>query len=243
MRGKADIVLGRVPVLACLQAGRRMPRRLYVQQGAKGLEKLMRAAPPIPVERRDKNALDKLSRGVLHQGVILEADPLPLLDEKALMPVVTAPNAFVVVLDGVEDPHNFGAIVRSAAACGASAVVFGKDRSAPLSPAMTKAAAGGVEHVPMAQVPNLVRVLGRLQEAGFWFAVLDAGGDRLLWEADLTGRVGLVIGSEGKGVRRLLRQRCDMGVRIPIRGAITSLNASVSAGIALVECLRQRHNT
>ncbi|HNT89685.1 MAG TPA: 23S rRNA (guanosine(2251)-2'-O)-methyltransferase RlmB, partial [Candidatus Hydrogenedentes bacterium] len=158
---------------------------------------------------------------------------------KAALAAATAESLFVA-LDGIEDPQNFGAIVRSASACGAGAVLFTKDRAAPISPAMVKAAAGAVEHVPLVRVTNLARAIEQMQQAGFWAAALDAAGDKLLWDVDLTGKTLLIIGGEGKGVRRLVRERCDHVVRIPISGLITSLNASVSAGIALAECLRQR---
>jgi len=146
----------------------------------------------------------------------------------------------VVALDGVEDPHNFGAIVRSAAACGACAVLFGKDRAAPISAVSVKSAAGGMEYVDLVQATNLVRSLDALKKAGCWIAALDAEAPQDLWDADLTGRIVLVIGSEGKGIRRLVNEHCDLHLRIPLRGPITSLNASVSAAIALAECLRQR---
>ena len=240
MTARWETVLGRVPVLECLRTGKRAVRRLHVQAGATGLEAIVRAAGALPVETCDKRELDRLARGVLHQGVVLEAAPLPVLDVRGFLAKAPEDDAVAVVLDGVEDPHNFGAIVRSAAACGACAALFAMDRSAPLSPAMVKAAAGGVEYLDLVRVPNLVRAIGELQEAGFRFAVLDARAPANLWDADLTGRVGLVIGSEGKGVRRLVRARCDLALRIPLAGPISSLNASVSAAAALVECLRQR---
>jgi len=143
----------------------------------------------------------------------------------------------------VQDPHNLGAVVRSAAACGAAGVLFAKDRSAPLSPAAVKAAAGAMEYVDLVQATNLARALGVLKKAGFWVAGLEAEGAKVLWDADLGGRMALVVGSEGKGIRRLVREQCDLLVRIPLTGPITSLNASVSAGIALAECVRQRRGT
>ncbi len=181
-----------------------------------------------------------MAKGATHQGVVLEADPIPRVALEAWLAQSLAPDAVIVILDGVEDPHNFGAIVRSASACGASAVMFGKDRSAPLSAAATKSAAGAMEYIDLIEVTNLVRAVEALKKAGFWIAGLDANADKDLWDADLTGKVGLVIGSEGKGVRRLVAKQCDFHLRIPLTGPITSLNASVSAAIALAECLRQR---
>ena len=194
----------------------------------------------VPVQYLARAELDRLAQGQTHQGAVLEADPLPVLTPANWAPEALSADALLVLLDGVEDPHNFGAIIRSAAACGAAAVVFPQDRAAPLSPAAVKAAAGGAEYVPLVRVPNLVRTVDTLKQSNYWVYGLDAAGETLLWQADLRRRVALVIGSEGKGMRRLVRDRCDALLRIPLSGPITSLNASVSAAIALAEALRQR---
>lgn len=233
-------IAGRIPVLESLRAGKRRARRLFLQSGAKELDAIRAAAAGVPVEERSRGELDLLVGGVLHQGVVLDADPLPLLDMKAWLARVNARDATAVVLDGVEDPHNFGAIVRSAAAMGAAGVVFAKRRAAPLSPAALKSAAGAMEHIDLVEVVNLVRALEQLKADGFWLAALDADAPQTLWEADLSGRLALVIGSEGRGIRPLVARTCDFQVRIPLAGAITSLNASVSAAVALAECLRRR---
>ncbi len=233
-------VVGRIPVLECLRAKRRAAQRLHILRQAKGLEPVLAAAEGISVEECSKQDLNRLSGGVVHQGVVLEAAPLPIPRLEDWLANGLPQNALVVVLDQVEDPHNFGAIVRSAAACGARAVFFGKDRAAPISPASLKSAAGAMEHIDLLRASNLVRGLDVLRNAGCWAAALDAAAPQDLWEADLTGPTALVIGSEGKGLRRLVRQHCDLALRIPLVGAISSLNASVSAGIALAECLRQR---
>jgi len=233
-------VIGRIPVLECLRAKKRPARRLFLLRGGKGLESIRRAANQIPVEDCSRSDFDDLPKGANHQGVVLEDAPIPrvTLDEWLTWPISS--DAVVVVLDGVEDPHNFGAIVRSAAACGANGIVFGKDRSAPLSAVTMKSAAGAVEYIDLIEVTNLVRAVDALKQAGFWIARLDAQADQDLWDADLQGRVGLVIGSEGKGVRRLVAKHCDLPLRIPLTAPITSLNASVSAAVTLAECLRQR---
>ncbi len=236
----SDRVVGRIPVLECLRTRKRAARKLFLLESAKGVRAIREAAARIPVEECARRDLDDLADGVVHQGVVLEADPLPVVPLADWVKRTLPSDAVVAILDGIEDPHNFGAIVRSAAACGACAVVFAKDRAAPISPASVKSAAGAMEHVDLVRAGNLARGLDMLKTAGFWIAGLEADAPQLIWEADLTGRVGLVIGGEGKGVRRLVRERCDFLVRIPLSGAITSLNASVSAGIALAECLRQR---
>lgn len=235
-----DRVVGRIPVLECLRAGKRTARRLFVLRGAKDLDDIRAAAQGVPIEESDRNRLDQLSGGVVHQGVVLEADLLPLLDAGRWAKEDFADQAVVIILDGVEDPHNFGAIVRSAAACGANAVVFGKDRSAPLSSAAMKSAAGAMEYIDLVQATNISRTIDDLKKVGFWIAGLDADGEKTIWQADLKGRIALVVGSEGKGIRRLVREHCDFHLRIPLSGPITSLNASVSAAIAIAECLRQR---
>jgi len=227
-------------VLEALRAKRRRARRLYLQRGSKGLDESRRAAGTLPCEEAGRTDLDRLSGGVLHQGVVLEADPLPVLSPEAWLDRNPGPDAMVVMLDEIEDPQNFGAIVRTAAACGAAAVVFGKHRSAPLSPAAVKSAAGAMEYIDLVQATNLVRALGQLKDAGFWAAGLDGHGPTALWDAKLTGRIVLIVGSEGRGLRRLTRDHCDLLVRIPVAGPITTLNASVSAAIALAECCRQR---
>lgn len=237
---KSDYVYGKIPVLECLRAGKRPPQKIYFLRGAKGLEEIQHAASGVPAKVCSRGDLDELTQGSLHQGVLLEAGPLPIREASEWLVSVPAKDAIVVLLDGIEDPHNFGAIVRSAAACGACGVVFTKDRAAPLSPAAVKSAAGGVEYVDLIQATNLVQTIDMLKKDGFWIAGLDPDSEQLLWDVDLRGRVGLVVGSEGRGMRRLVREHCDHLLRIPLKGPITSLNASVTAGVALAECLRQR---
>lgn len=233
-------IAGRIPVFESLRAHRRKARRLFILTGARGMDDILAAAAGVPVEERPRHELDQLSGGVVHQGVVLEAAPLPVYEVEDWLDTPLPENTIAVVLDEVEDPHNFGAIVRSASACGACAAVFGRRRSAPVSTAAVKSAAGAMEYIDLVQATNLVRALDRMKEAGFWVAALDAAAERDLWDADLTGRIALVVGSEGRGVRRLVSEHCDLHLRIPLTGPITSLNASVSASIALAECVRQR---
>lgn len=235
-----DWIPGRIPALECLRARKRKPHRLLLLQGAKGLETLREAADGVPIVERSRAELDQVMPDALHQGVLLQAEPLPVESADAWTRAEFPADCVIVALDGVEDPHNFGAIVRSAAACGARAVLFGKDRAAPISPVSVKSAAGGMEYVDLVQASNLVRSLEALKEAGFWVAALDAQAPQTIWDADLKGRIVLLIGGEGKGIRRLPLERCDFHLSIPLGGPITSLNASVSAAIALAECKRQR---
>ncbi|HOT50543.1 MAG TPA: 23S rRNA (guanosine(2251)-2'-O)-methyltransferase RlmB [Candidatus Hydrogenedentes bacterium] len=233
-------VPGRIPVLECLRAGKRKAHRLKLAKEAAGLEAIRALAAGIPVETCPRAELDRILPDSVHQGVLLQADPLPIWRAETWIERPVPSDAILVALDGVVDPRNFGAIVRSAAACGACGVLFAKDRSAPVSPVAVKSAAGGMEHLDLVEAANLVRALDLLKKAGWWAAVLESDAPTPIWKADLTGRIVLIIGGEGKGVRRLVRQQADFQLRIPLPGKIGNLNASVSAGIALAECLRQR---
>jgi len=234
-----EIIAGRLPALVCLQTGRRIPEQLYLCGQPREFEELLACAGKVPVQYTDHKHLDTLSFGVKHQGVVLRARPLPIFTVEDWMHRHPDSSQVLMVLDGIEDPQNFGAIVRSAAACGASGVLFGKDRSSPITTAAMKAATGGMECVDLVQTTNLVRALEYLKENGFWITALDADAEKTIWDADFTGRLAIIIGSEGSGIRRLVREHADFMVSIPLDGIVSSLNASVSAGIALAEWLRQ----
>jgi 23S rRNA (guanosine2251-2'-O)-methyltransferase len=188
------------------------------------------------------DALDAATGGAAHQGVLAEVRPSAPLDENSLLDLLTSlpVPALVLVLDGVSDPHNLGACLRTADAAGATAVVAPRDRAAGLTPVVRKVAAGAAETVPFAQVTNLARSLRDMKEAGLWIAGAAEDGEKELFDADLTGPLALVMGSEGKGLRRLTRECCDFRLRLPMRGAVASLNVSVAAGVALYEAVRQR---
>ncbi len=187
-------------------------------------------------------ALDQESGGAAHQGVVAEVRPSVALNENGLLDLLTAaaPPALVLVLDGVSDPHNLGACLRTADAAGALAVVAPRDRAAGLTPIVRKVAAGAAETVPFAQVTNLARALRDLKDAGLWIVGTAEDGEQDLFEADLRGPLAVVMGSEGRGLRRLTREGCDFCVRLPMLGTVQSLNVSVAAGIVLFEALRQR---
>jgi 23S rRNA (guanosine2251-2'-O)-methyltransferase len=222
----------------------RRAHTLYCRPSSKGLDEILAQARKrnVPVRDADRNQLEALAHGVMHQGVVLKAGALPVRKLENWLSGDIDSEAVVVILDGVEDPHNFGAIVRSASACGAAAVLFGKDRAAPLSAAACKSAAGAMEYVNLIQVTNVARTIQQLQKEGFWVAALDAQAPQTLWQANLDGRIALVVGSEGAGIRPLVQKRCDLQLRIPLAGPITSLNASVSASMVLAECLRRRQS-
>jgi 23S rRNA (guanosine2251-2'-O)-methyltransferase len=194
------------------------------------------------VLRVDAQALQGALGDVAHQGVAAEVLPLAPWSEDDLVGALAAqPKALVLALDGVQDPHNLGACLRTADACGALAVVIPKDRAASLTPVVRKVAAGAAESVPLVTVTNLVRTLKLLKTADLWVTGADADAPKMADEVDFTGGTVLVLGAEGAGLRHLTRQTCDHMVRLPQLGAVESLNVSVAAGMLLYEVVRQRN--
>ena len=194
-----------------------------------------------PVQRVDLHALKQQLGDVAHQGVAADITPLPPWTEDELLAALQSASApLLLALDGVQDPHNLGACLRSADACGALAVIVPRDRAAQVTPAVRKVAVGAAETTPVVAVTNLVRTLKLLKQAGLWVVGADAAGDKSAHQADLKGPVVLVLGAEGRGLRRLTQQNCDFLVRLPQLGAVESLNVSVAAGMLLYEAVRQR---
>jgi 23S rRNA (guanosine2251-2'-O)-methyltransferase len=194
-----------------------------------------------PVKRVDAQALKQQLGDVAHQGVVAEIVPLPPWTEDQLFEALEkARNPLILVLDGVQDPHNLGACLRTADACGALAVIVPKDRAAQINATVRKVAVGAAETTPVVPVTNLARTLKLLKDAGLWVVGADAEGSRLPHEIDLTGGIVLALGSEGTGLRHLTRQTCDWMVRLPQLGSVESLNVSVAAGMLLYEAVRQR---
>jgi 23S rRNA (guanosine2251-2'-O)-methyltransferase len=195
----------------------------------------------VAVQRVDAHALKKQLGEVTHQGVVAEVTPLaPWTEDELLAALQSAPAPLLVALDGVQDPHNLGACLRSADACGALAVIVPRDRAAQLTATVRKVAAGAAETTPVVAVTNLVRTLKLLKEAGLWVVGADAAAPKPAREVDLKGPVVLVLGAEGTGLRHLTRENCDLLVSLPHLGAVESLNVSVAAGMLLYEVLRQR---
>jgi 23S rRNA (guanosine2251-2'-O)-methyltransferase len=194
------------------------------------------------IQTASPDALAKLVGDVAHQGVLLAMRPLKPWDENDLMESLgrASKDPLLLVLDGVTDPHNLGACLRSADAAGALAVVLPKDRAASVDGVVRKVAAGAAEFVPVATVTNLARTLESLKERGIWVVGTDGEAERAIYAADFKRPLALVLGAEGSGMRRLTRERCDFLVQIPMAGHVQSLNVSVAAGIALFEVLRQR---
>jgi 23S rRNA (guanosine2251-2'-O)-methyltransferase len=221
-------------------------RRVLLAGGrdARRLDELreLAARAGVPVMEADDATLGRLSGGVRHQGVVAEVAPRAVDPETQLEEALDAAGAaaLLLVLDGVQDPHNLGACLRSADAAGVAAVIVPRDRAAGLTPVVRKVAAGAAETVPLVPVVNLARTLRELKARGVWLVGADDTAGRTLYDADLTGPVALVLGSEGEGMRRLTRECCDQLVAIPMAGAVESLNVSVAAGVALFEAVRQR---
>lgn len=202
-------------------------------------------AAGLAVQGAKPATLDKLTGGEHHQGVVAEFQPLEPLSEADLDALAEqrGPDLLLLALDQVQDPHNLGACLRSAAAAGVDAVLVPRDRSAPLTPAARRAAAGAAEAVPLCEVANLARALDRLKDAGVWAVGLAGEARTSLYAIDLTGARVIVMGSEERGLRRLTAERCDELARIPMPGTMESLNVSVATGIALFEAVRQRSAT
>lgn len=214
------------------------PRMAEIQSLAQKAGKAIRRAPPATFKQ--------LFGDAVHQGVYVEVQPLPPWHEEQLVAGITrqleagGASPFLLVLDGVQDPHNLGACLRTADACGALAVVIPKDRAVQMNATVRKVAAGAAETTPLAVVTNLARSLRLLKEAGLWIVGADAEAPKLAQDTELAGPVALVMGAEGAGLRQLTRETCDLLVRLPQAGSVESLNVSVAAGMLLYEAVRQR---
>ena len=232
---KQEIIYGVRPVVEALKGGR---RKVFGVLDAVGDEEVAVAASArgVDVERTSRQRVEDLARGGVHQGVVARVEPYPY---SSLGEILARPDPLVVILDGVTDPRNLGAVLRAADGTGVSGVVVPKDRAVGVTAAAVKASAGASEHVRVARETNLRRAIGRMKEAGLWVYAAEAGGAPHT-DLDLAGPVGLVFGSEDRGVRRLVREACDGEVSIPMLGAVGSLNVSVAAAVLLYEARRQR---
>jgi 23S rRNA (guanosine2251-2'-O)-methyltransferase len=217
-----------------IEAGGKNPRLTEIEESARRKE--------ISVRRIALQALDGVAGGLRHQGVIARYEAPKQPQEAELPALIEAAEgkALLLVLDGVQDPHNLGACLRSAAAAGVTAVIIPKDKAAPINATVRKTSAGAADRIPVISVTNLARTLRGLKEAGVWIYGLDGDATAGIHGIDLRGNVALVLGGEGEGMRRLTREHCDALVKIPMPGAMESLNVSVATGVALFEAVRQR---
>ncbi|MDE3109070.1 MAG: 23S rRNA (guanosine(2251)-2'-O)-methyltransferase RlmB [Acidobacteriota bacterium] len=217
--------------------------RIVVARGRHGerVEAVVRLARSrgVPVRFEDRQQLDRLAATREHQGIVALAAAKPVAGLEDLLRAKTE-RGLLVLLDGIEDPHNLGAIVRTALAAGAQGIVIPERRAAGLSDTVERASAGALAHLPIARVKNLVRAMEEMKEAGYWLVGLDERAEKKHTDVDLTGAVGIVLGREGEGLHELTRKRCDYLVSIPTVGPVRSLNVSVAAGVILFEVMRQR---
>ena len=239
-----DLVAGRNAVMELLK-GSRSVNRLMVANGATegSVREIIAVAKQrgINVQFYDRSKLDAMAPGIRHQGVLAQVPPVQYAELEDILAVAEQrqESPFIVLLDELEDPHNLGAILRTADAAGVHGVLIPKHRSCPLSATVAKTSAGAVEHVPVARVGNLVQTIKKLKAQGLWVAAADMDG-KDYYDTDLTGPLLLIIGSEGQGVGRLVKEQCDFVVRIPMVGKINSLNASVAGSILMYEAMKQR---
>ncbi|MDO4294290.1 MAG: 23S rRNA (guanosine(2251)-2'-O)-methyltransferase RlmB [Eubacteriales bacterium] len=244
MRYEEFTIEGRNAVIEAYRSGRPIDK-LFLQDGCQDGPILTirreARAKGTPVKFVTKERLDQLSETGKHQGVIAYAAAYEYAEVKELLELARKKGEppFLILLDNIEDPHNLGAIIRTANLAGAHGVIVPKNRAAGLTAVVAKTSAGALNYTPVARVTNLAKTIEELKKQGVWFVCADMGGTQM-YELNLKGPIGLVIGSEGEGVGRLVREKCDMVASIPMKGDIDSLNASVAAGVLAYEIVRQR---
>lgn len=243
---KNDLIYGRNPVIEALESGHALEKVLVLHGGTGSISKIVALAKEadVRVEFVERKILDRLSGGRNNQGVVAKAETFKYSTIKDILKLSEERNEdpFILLLDGIEDPHNLGAILRTAECAGVHGVVIPERRSASVNPTVIKVAAGAAEYMKVAKVTNMARTVDELKNAGVWIAGLDMGNCHL-YRQNLTGPIAIVVGNEGKGISRLVKEKCDYIVSIPLKGNVTSLNASNAAGIAVYEVVRQRENT
>ncbi len=235
-----DHLYGRNSVIEALRAARRPVRRVLVARGAHGVDDLVgeALARRVPLETVERYRLDQVG-GTHHQGVVAEAEGYPYVRLDAVRPAVETP--LLLALDSLQDPQNFGSLLRTAQAVGVHAVLIPEHRAVSVTPAVSNASAGAVEHLRIARVTNLARTLQQLKAEGVWTFGLAVDAEQPYWNADLRGPIAIVVGSEGAGLGRLVRETCDILLSIPMAaGSVQSLNAAVAGSLVLYEAFHQR---
>lgn len=245
LRSEEEYVAGKHPVLEALRAGRSINKIFLSNQAQRSLvQPILEEAKArrIVVQQVDKSKLDRLVPDMQHQGVVAQAAAVAYaeVDELLARAAERGEAPLIVLLDEIEDPHNLGSILRTADCTGVHGVIVPKRRSAGLTAVVAKTSAGAVEYVPVARVANLAQTIEKLKEAGLWIAGADVGAVEGFYESNLTGPLAIVIGNEGQGLSRLVKERCDFILSLPMAGQINSLNASVATGVILYEVVRQR---
>jgi 23S rRNA (guanosine2251-2'-O)-methyltransferase len=240
-----DFIGGKHSVLEALRAGRTI-NKIWIAEGAQ-----KQFAGPIVAEAKnlgiivqftDKRKLDQMAEGLQHQGVIAQVAAYEYVEVEDIVAIAKerGEEPFILILDEIEDPHNLGSILRTADCTGVHGVIIPKRRSVGLTATVSKTSAGAVEYVPVARVTNIAQTIEQLKELGVWVAGTDVSASQDVYQARLNMPIALVIGNEGKGVGRLIKEKCDFLVKLPMAGKINSLNASVAAGVLMYEVVRQR---
>lgn len=238
----ANIIVGRNPVTEALKSGREIDK-LVVSSTEGSMIKILAMAKEkgIPVMKTEKAALDRIAAGQAHQGVAAYTSPYDYAEMEEIFAKAKASGEepFIIILDNLEDPHNLGAIMRTAECVGAHGIIIPKRRACGLTEVVAKASAGAIEYMPCVKVTNIAQTIEELKEMGIWVAACDMGGQEY-YKANLKGAIAVVIGSEGFGISKLVREKCDFVVSMPMLGRITSLNASNAAAVIAYEIRRQR---
>ncbi len=237
------LIYGINAVAETLKADPRRVERVCVEQGRRNsrIQELVDISRRhhLPLSFEEKSWLDRKADGQRHQGILCFVSEMQAVDPESIIDAAKKPG-LLLILDGIEDPHNLGAVIRSAELAGVDGIFLPQRRSSSISSTVVKASAGAATLVKIARVGNIAHLIDTLKKCGFWIAGLDAAAGRPLWEADFNIPTALVLGSEGSGLHKLVREKCDFLVEIPVKGRINSHNLSVAAGIALYEVLRQR---
>ncbi len=244
---KKEILYGIHPVFEALKAGRRDFFEVYITKDktSKRIDKLVAIAESmkIPVERVEPLTLKSMTGTDLHQGLGARTGPFPISEISDIFDGVRSNDAnhLLLLLDNIMDPHNLGALIRTALCVGVDGIIIPRDRSVPPTPAVSKSSAGALEHIRLARVTNMVNTIKDLKEKGLWIAGMEKTSDKSIFFSDLTGPVAIVIGGEEKGMRPLVKKHCDFLMSIPQTGQVNSLNASVAGAVVMYEAFRQRH--
>lgn len=240
---RKDLIIGRNPVMEALRSEREIEKIVALKDGEGSLKKIVGMAKDkrLPVQFADKNVLDRLAGGGVHQGIIAYVSQYQYAELEDLLDRAKerSEDPFIIILDGIEDPHNLGAIMRTADGAGAHGIVIPKRRAVGITETVVKTSAGAVEYMPVVKVSNIAQTIDKLKDLGLWIAACDMDG-KVYHEQDLKGSLALVIGAEGAGVSRLVKEKCDFVVSIPMAGNINSLNASNAAAVLMYEVRRQR---
>ena len=241
-----DQVEGRNSVLELIESGKDI-NKIFVTRGEKhgSINKIIAIAKErrIMLVEKDKRQMEQMAQTENYQGVIAIVPPFEYCEIEDILEEAAAKQEepFVLILDGIEDPHNLGSIIRTAETAGVHGIIIPKRRAASVNSTVNKVSCGAVEHMKIARVTNISDAIGKLKEAGLWICGTDINTDKYYYNQDLTGPIGIVIGNEGSGMRDKVKKNCDFLVKIPMKGKVTSLNASVSAGIIIYEVVEQKN--